>query len=76
MSTKPRIEVGTLRLFEAVARGDVTSEEAFEVWVLEYHGRHRIRNPKELKRDLRRDPRFAAAIGARLARIRSRKFGE
>lgn len=74
MSDKPRIEIGTLRLFGAVERGELTAEEAFEAWILEYHGRTWIRNPKALKDDIRLDARFARAIGTILARIRDEEF--
>ena len=74
MSDKPRIEIGTLRLFGAVERGDVSAEEAFEAWILEYHGLVRIRTPRALKKDIKQDPGFADAIGTILARMRDEEF--
>jgi len=67
---KPRIELGTLRLFKHVQHGDITAEEAFDAWVLDYHGLVRIRVPRVLKADVLRDPLCAQAIGKILARIR------
>jgi len=74
MSDKPRIEIGTLRLFGAVERKEISAEEAFEAWILEYHGQVRIHSPRALKKDIRQDPGFASAIGTILARMRDEEF--
>jgi hypothetical protein len=70
MTTKPRIEVGTLRLFQATERKDITAEQAFEAWLIEYCGQCYIRNPSELKKEIAKNPGLSKAMARVIARCR------